>query len=78
MRGPGVVATTGDLIVSSDHLLLSGDDPVKPDSVPSDLLDLTAEPSDSTRIGIRLVPQNEVKLSFLLRMELDRLSRRGR
>jgi hypothetical protein len=57
VRGPGVVATTGDVIVSSDHLLLSGGDLVDAESV--DLFVLVVEASENTRIGIRLVPQNE-------------------
>ena len=70
---PGVVATRGDVIVSSDHRLEGGE------AVES-VFEVRAEagPPEKMRIGIRLVPENELKLSFRLRTELDMLSLRGR
>lgn len=64
--------------MSSDHLLLSGGELPDAESIPRDRSDLTAEPSDRTRIGMRLGPQNELQLSFRLLTEPEMLSRRGR
>ena len=79
--GPGVVITTGDVIVSSDHRLckISGGDEADIDIDAFDLvLDVEpVEPLDMMRMGIRQVPEKDVKLSFLLRTELDMLSLRG-
>ncbi len=73
VRGAGVVATNGDVTVSSDHLLWAGDDPSAAELEMDGQVVAVVDP-DSTRRGMRLVPQKELKLSFLLRTELDILS----
>ena len=79
VRGPGVVATTGDVMVSeSDHLLCDGGDDVEIDIESVERVFEIVELPDMMRSGIRLVPQNELKLSFLLRTEPEILCLRGR
>ena len=75
--GPGVVARTGEVIVSSDHLLGPGGE--------FDALDMlrrlvdAVESDERIRSGTRRGPdRNEVKLSLRLRTELVRLCLRGR
>jgi hypothetical protein len=77
--GAGVVATSGEVTVSSDHLLCEGDE-LSAGEFDADIVerafDLAVE-LDSIRKGIRRVPQNVVKLSFRLRTDPDKLSFRG-
>ena len=80
VRGPGVVAVTGDLMVSSDHRLCCGGEAVEVDVEPSLSLVFGAavEPDDNMRNGIRHVPEKELTLSFRLLIEPDMLSLRSR
>lgn len=67
-------------MVSSDHLLSEAVD----GELVDDMLDLSPFENDvpveleRMRMGIRLVPLKEVRLSFLLRTEEEMLSLRGR
>jgi len=77
VRGPGVVATVGEVIVSSDHLLRSGGELVESvESVlpPPEVVEL----EERIRKGTLQFERNEVQLSLRLRTELVRLSLRGR
>lgn len=71
------MAATGDVIVSSDHLLRSGGDAVDVEFDPLfRVFEVVVEPGKIRR-GIRRVPQKELKLSLRLLTEPDRLSFRG-
>lgn len=72
-----MVAAVGEVMVSSDHLLRCGGDAVEAvESVY--LLAEAVELEESIRKGMRRLERKEVKLSFRLRMDFERLSLRGR
>lgn len=73
-----MVATSGEVIVSSDHLLCHGVEPLEGEFEVLDRPFEGAVEPEIMRIGMRRVPLKEVPLSFLLRMEPDMLSLRGR
>ena len=76
VRGLGVVAAVGDLIVSSDQLLRSGGELADMKLVDC-VLPEVVELAERMRNGTCRFERKDVKLSLRLLMELVKLSLRG-